>query len=145
MKNKTYTTSERNKQIAIMMELNMDKKAVVFKSQAYSYDQLKFDLSYDWLMEAFEYVCENIRSSRHSSKAKVGEYFSDEFELSRSRIFIKLFQWTGTDWRMFGIPKNSNSDLCILYDIGIDCKTYKEGLFLAISDIAILINKSLNN
>ena len=41
---------ENNKLIADFMKLNRDSEAVVFQGKAYTYDQLKFDLYWDWLM-----------------------------------------------------------------------------------------------
>ncbi len=47
---------ERNRQIVLMLGLNHDDESVVFKMQGYSWDNLKFDSDWNWLMEALIFI-----------------------------------------------------------------------------------------
>ena len=55
MKNK-----ENNLLIARFMGCNMDDKAVVVNNKSYSHEQLRYDISWDWLMEVVDKIQEQV-------------------------------------------------------------------------------------
>lgn len=60
---------EGNRLIVKFMQYNADEEAVVINMRGYAYYQLKFDLSYDWIMPVVHKICEqiNCRSVPYSS------------------------------------------------------------------------------
>ena len=127
---------DRNKEIALMLDLNHDEEVVIFNMHSYSWDMLRFNSDWNWLMEAVEFIKKNIRLSSNTSDAKVGEYFIDEWEFNVKKFYIRLIQWTGTGWKMF------DKDLSIFYIIGVNCQSEKEAIFLAVSDFAQKFNNN---
>jgi hypothetical protein len=54
---------ERNKQIALMLDLNHDEEAVVFNMHSYSWDMLIFHKDWNWLMEAVDFIENDLKES----------------------------------------------------------------------------------
>ena len=115
-------------------------KYVVYSEYKDPFKELPFHKDYNYLMEALEKIRTTIKGSgdNETKDAKINEYFIDELELKRRSLYIRLIQWTKKGWRMFD---HRNRDLSILYTIGYNCKTYKEGIFFAVSDIAKVLTK----
>ena len=78
---------ERNKQIALMLGLNHDKEAVVYKMRQYSWDSLKFDLDWNWLMETVEFVKSVTDKNLEELKYEVTHLFITS---SKKRVFIAV-------------------------------------------------------
>ena len=106
---------ERNKQIALMLGLNHDKEAVVYKMRQYSWDSLKFDSDWNWLMEAVGFI---------------EKYKNYKYSVYTLKGCCQIFKFYHT-------PKEKL--ICTTtYNTRID---KKEAVFTAVSDFAKLYNE----
>lgn len=101
--------------------------------------ELKFHSDWNWLMESVEFIKKNIKTSKDTQDAKIGELFIDEWEFRVKQYYLRIIQWTENGWRMF--DGKENSELSMFYIIGENCESEKEAVFLIVSDFAKLYNE----
>lgn len=110
---------------------------VAYSEHSDPYKGLPFHHDLNYLYMVLEKV-NLMRSENESKNCKVGEYFIDRFEIGRKQFFISMYQWTKNGWRS---SKNENPELTILYIVGENCKDWKDGLYMSISDLILAITK----
>jgi hypothetical protein len=107
---------ERNKQIALMLDLNHDEEAVVFNMHSYSWDMLIFHKDWNWLMEAVEFI------------EKLNGYCYSVYTLKNTCQVFKHY--------------NTGKQKLVSSTIYSRKLTKKEAVFIAVSDFAKLYNEN---
>jgi len=106
---------ERNKQIAKMLGLNHDEEAVVFNMQSYSWDMLRFDSDWNWLMKAKRFA------ERKGFDISIRGHDIMVYRPFRQHYNVRLVE-----------PK---------LDADVDDSSITEAVFIAVSDFAKLYNE----
>jgi hypothetical protein len=114
---------ERNQQIALMLGLYHDEYVVIFSDMmSYTWDNLKFHKKWNWLMEAVEFICNNLGHRKYS--------YSHE---DHSRCVF-------TDMAILHQTHDFGGGNIVI-DSGTQ-NTEKEAVFIAVSDFAKLYNEN---
>lgn len=116
-------------------------KYVAYSEYKDRYRGLPFSHDFGSLLQVIERIQKTmIHSNQNSGRMKRGEFMIDEFRLTLTSLYIKLFEWTKTGWRMTN-QSSQNKDLSILYILNENAESYHEILFLGLSDLAISVLK----
>jgi hypothetical protein len=115
-------------------------KYVAYDQTQDQFRQLPFHKYMNYLMKAFNKVREMPRTFTGTITGKTNEIFIDKFEMKLDRITVFLCQRLEHAWRHYN-GMTTNSELGIVYIVGENVDTWEEALYMAISDIATVVNK----
>lgn len=95
----------------------------------YPHQDLPFRRDYNYLMQAFEFM--RLQAYRRKNRNKDTELYIDRFELNRNSIFLSVMICEDAKWKFKTIS----------YIVGKNAETYKDAMFMAISDFAKIYNE----